>query len=65
MSLFHASQQWSMTLSWWVKARLESELSRMNTQMFSTGFSSGHLAGSAMMVILMVIASLLVVCQPA
>src|SRR5829696_5029662 len=27
--------------------RLESQLSRMNCQTFSTGFSSGHLAGSA------------------
>jgi len=30
---------------------LESQLSRMNCQIFSTGLSSGHLAGSAMMLI--------------
>ena len=29
-----------------MKPRLESQLSRMNCQMSSTGFSSGHLAGS-------------------
>ncbi len=29
--------------------RLESQLSRMNCQIFSTGLSSGHLAGSGMM----------------
>ena len=52
MSLFHASQQWSTMLSQEVKSRLESQLSRMNCQMFSTGFSSGHLAGRAMMLIL-------------
>jgi hypothetical protein len=51
MSLFHASQQWSMMLSCDVKTRLESQLSRINCQMFSTGLSSGHLAGSATMLI--------------
>src|ERR1700756_5123539 len=32
--------------------RLESQLSRMNCQTFSTGLSSGHFGGSRMMVIL-------------
>ena len=32
--------------------RFESQLSRMNCQMFSCGFSSGHLAGSGMRVML-------------
>src|SRR5438093_13044279 len=32
--------------------RLESQLSRMNCQTFSTGLSSGHFGGSTMMVIL-------------
>jgi hypothetical protein len=31
--------------------RLESQLSRMNCQTFSTGLSSGHFGGSRMMVI--------------
>src|ERR1700751_3216555 len=35
-----------------LKMRLESQLSRMNCQTFSTGLSSGHFGGSTMMVIL-------------
>ena len=34
------------------KTRLESQLSRMNCQMFSTGFNSGHFGGSGMRVML-------------
>jgi hypothetical protein len=48
MSLFHAPQQWLTMLSWDVKTRLDSQLSRMNCHMFSTGFSSGHFAGKPM-----------------
>ena len=55
MSLFHASQQSSTIFSWEVNTRLESQLSRMNCQIFSTGLSSGHFAGSAMMLILPVL----------
>ena len=35
-----------------LKIRFESQFSRMNCQMFSWGFSSGHLAGNAMSVML-------------
>ena len=45
--------------------RLESQLSRMNCQMFSTGFSSGDFAGSGIRVMLLGTGSLAVVCQPA
>ena len=52
ISLFHASQQWS-TMSWKdLKIRFESQLSRKNCQMFSCGFSSGHLAGNGIRVML-------------
>lgn len=34
-----------------VKIRLDSQLSRMNCQMFSTGLSSGHLGGNGTMLI--------------
>ena len=46
-SLFQAAQQWSRRSLYDVKMRFESQFSRMNCQMFSTGFSSGHLDGSA------------------
>ena len=52
-------------LSYEVKTRLESQLSRMNCQMFSTGLSSGHLAGSAMMLMLSGTTSFPVMCHPA
>ncbi len=50
---------------WDVNTRLESQLSRMNCQMFSTGFNSGHLGGNGMMVMLAGTSSFAVVCQPA
>src|SRR5271156_5278462 len=43
MSLFQASQQWSTMSSKDLKIRFESQLSRMNCQPFSCGFSSGAL----------------------
>lgn len=45
--------------------RLESQLSRMNCQMFSTGLSLGHLAGSGMMLILSGMISASVICHRA
>ncbi len=45
-SLFQASQQWSTMASYDANTRFESQLSRMNCQTFSCGFSSGHFAGS-------------------
>ena len=44
---------------------LDSQLSRMNCQMFSTGLSSGHFAGKAMILMLAGTASLPDMCQPA
>ena len=52
MSLFHASQQWSTMSSKDLKIRFESQLSRMNCQTFSCGFSSGHFAGNGISVML-------------
>ena len=52
MSLFQASQQWSTMSSKDLKIRFESQLSRMNCQTFSCGFSSGHFAGNGMSVML-------------
>src|SRR5271170_8240826 len=46
MSLFQASQQWSTMSSKDLKILFESQLSRMNCQTFSCGFSSGHFAGN-------------------
>src|SRR5580700_7821407 len=45
--------------------RLESQLSRMNCQTFSTGLSSGHFGGSRMMVILAGTRRRVDKCQPA
>src|SRR5881396_2872946 len=45
--------------------RLESQLSRMNCQTFSTGLSSGHFGGSTMMVILAGTRRRVDKCQPA
>src|SRR3984893_3901925 len=42
MSLFQAKQQWSKMSSQDLKTRFESQLSRMNCQMFSTGFELGR-----------------------
>ena len=44
---------------------LESQLSRMNCQTFSTGLSSGHFGGSRMMVILAGTRRRVDKCQPA
>jgi hypothetical protein len=46
MRLFHARQLWTRMSSWDLKTRLDSQLSRMNCQMFSTGLSSGDRGGS-------------------
>src|SRR6516225_5001850 len=45
--------------------RLESQLSRMNCQTFSTGLSSGHFGGSRMMVMLAGTRRRVDKCQPA
>ncbi len=45
--------------------RFESQLPRMNCQTFSTGFSSGHLAGSGTMVTLWGTISRSETCHPA
>jgi len=45
MSLFHAAQQRVTMSPWSLKMRLESELSVMSCQKFSTGFSSGERSG--------------------
>ena len=45
MSLFQASQHRATISSYDLKTRLDSQLSRMNRQMFATGFSSGALGG--------------------
>ena len=47
--------------SWEEKMRFESQLSRMNCQTFSTGLSSGHLAGSGNRVML---AGMTRACEP-
>ena len=52
MSLFHASQQRSTMSLNDLKTRFESQFSRMNCQMFSCGFGSGHFAGNAIRVML-------------
>jgi len=44
---------------------LDSQLSRINCHMFSTGLSSGDLGGKGSSVMLGGTVSLLVVCQPA
>jgi hypothetical protein len=46
VSLFQASQHWSRISLPAVKIRFDNQFSRMNCQMFSTGFNSGALAGS-------------------
>src|SRR5215467_1171786 len=65
MSLFQASQQWSTRSSYDLKIRFESQLSRMNCHTFSTGLSSGHLGGSAMMVMLAGTTRRVDMCHPA
>src|SRR3984893_18956646 len=63
--LFQAWQQWSRMSSEDLKMRLDSQLSRMYCQMFSTGLSSGDLGGSGIKVMLSGILSLAERCQPA
>ena len=46
MSLFQAWQQWATMSSYDLNTRFEIQLSRMNCQTFSTGFSSGDRGGS-------------------
>jgi len=65
MSLFQASQQMARISSYEWKIRLDSQLSRMNCHMFSTGFNSGALGGKGKSVMLGGISSLPVVCHPA
>ena len=65
MSLFQASQQRETICSYEPKTWFDSQLSRMNCQMFSTGFSSGDLGGKVRMVMLPGTSSLPDVCQPA
>ncbi len=65
MSLFQASQHRATISLYDSKTRLDSQLSRMNCQMFSTGFNSGDLGGKSRIVMLGGIASLAVVCHPA
>ena len=65
MSLFQASQHSATISSQVLNILLESQLSRMNCHMFSTGFSSGALGGKNINVMLDGISSLPVVCHPA
>ena len=65
MSLFQASQPWPTMSSKDVKIRFESQLSRMDCQMFSCGLSSGHFAGNGIKVILGGTMSRPDRCQPA
>ncbi len=65
MSLFQAWRHRARISSYDLKTRLDSQLSRMNCQMFSTGFSSGALGGKGGSVMLGGTASLAVVCHPA
>ena len=65
MSLFHASQQWSTMSLKDLKTRFESQFSRMNRQMFSCGFNSGHFAGNGIRVMLGGTMSPPERCQPA
>ena len=53
MRLFQAPQQRATMSSQDLKTRLESQFSRMNCQIFSTGFSSGDLDGSGSKVMLL------------
>ena len=65
MSLFQASQHRVTMSSYDLKILLDNQLSRMNCQMFSTGFSSGDRGGSNKSVMFGGTTSLPVVCQPA
>ena len=65
ISLFQASEHIATISSYDLKIRLESQFSRMNWQMFSTGLSSGDLGGKGKSVMLDGISSFPVVCHPA
>ena len=65
ISLFQDSQDISTISSYDLKIRFDSQLSRMNCQMFSTGFNSGALGGKGSMVIFDGTLSFPVVCHPA
>lgn len=65
MSLFQASQRRATIWSQDGKILFQSQLSRMNCQAFSTGFSSGDLGGRGSRVVFFGTASFLVVGQPA
>ena len=52
MSLFQASQHMATISSYDLKMRLDSQLSRMNSPLSSTGFSSGALGGNSSRVML-------------
>lgn len=65
MSLFQASQHRATLSSQDVNTRFESQLSRMNCQTFSTGFSSGECGGRGSKVVLSGIWSFGDVCHPA
>ena len=65
MSLVQASQHIATILSYNLTVLFESQLTRMNCQMLSTGFNSGDLVVESRSVMLGGIISLLVVCQPA
>ena len=65
ISLFQARQQVSIMCSLDVNTRFESQFSRMNCQMFSTGLSSGDRGGRGTSVMLAGMSSLCDVCQPA
>ena len=65
ISLFQASEHIATISSYDLKIRLESQFSRMNCHMFSTGLSSGDLGGKGKSVMLDGISSFPVVCHPA
>jgi len=65
MSLVQASQHMATIPSYNLTVLLESQLTRMNCQMFSTEFNSGDLVVKSRSVMLGGVISLPVVCQPA
>ena len=65
MSLVQASQHMATIPSYNLTVLFESQLTRMNCQMFSTGFNSGDLVVKSRSVMLGGVISLPVVCQPA
>ena len=65
MSLFQASQQSATISSYELKILFDNQLSRMNCQTFSTGFSSGDRGGSGSRVMLSGMSSFGDMCHPA